>query len=136
MKHVLINVGETVYEQPHTTPFDQLNQRKDDGAVTDAGIGHLRETKVGVVWNLIFNKEKQMENVKNAVQAVEERDPWKHRTEGMKCRTCMWFAHKVSVEQDRKPIGRCRRHAPMMNGYPVVFATDWCGDHKLNENAV
>lgn len=58
MKHVLMNVEGTVYEQHHTMPFDQLNQRKDDGAVTDAGIGHLRETKVGVVWNLIFNKEK------------------------------------------------------------------------------
>lgn len=21
-----------------------------------------------------------------------------------------------------------------MNGYPVVFETDWCGDHKLDEN--
>ena len=21
-----------------------------------------------------------------------------------------------------------------MNGYPVVFVNDWCGDHKLNEN--
>jgi hypothetical protein len=23
-----------------------------------------------------------------------------------------------------------------MNGYPVVFVNDWCGDHKLNENWV
>ncbi len=30
-------------------------------------------------------------------------------------------------------IGRCRRHAPTMSGYPVVFDNDWCGDHKLNE---
>jgi len=22
-----------------------------------------------------------------------------------------------------------------MSGYPVVFDTDWCGDHKLDENA-
>lgn len=33
-------------------------------------------------------------------------------------------------------IGRCRRHAPTMNGYPVVFVNDWCGDHKLNEKAI
>ncbi len=26
--------------------------------------------------------------------------------------------------------------APTMNGYPVVFVGDWCGDHKLNEEAV
>ena len=30
-------------------------------------------------------------------------------------------------------IGRCRRHAPTMSGFPVVFDTDWCGDHKLDE---
>ena len=30
-------------------------------------------------------------------------------------------------------IGRCRRHAPTMNGYPVVFTNDWCGDFKLSE---
>jgi len=51
----------------------------------------------------------------------------------------MWFVEKVAgppmeggaaISTD---IGRCRRHAPTMNGYPVVFGTDWCGDHKLNE---
>jgi hypothetical protein len=33
-------------------------------------------------------------------------------------------------------IGRCRRHAPTMNGYPVVYITDWCGDHRIDENKV
>jgi hypothetical protein len=32
------------------------------------------------------------------------------------------------------PFGRCRRHAPTLNGYPAVFDHDWCGDHKLDEN--
>ena len=41
----------------------------------------------------------------------------------------MWYAPKG----DEAVVGRCRRHAPSMNGYPVVFPTDWCGDHKLNE---
>ena len=54
-------------------------------------------------------------------------DNWKHRSEGMKCKTCLWYARK------NEEIGRCRRHAPTMNGYPVVFPTDWCGDHKLDE---
>lgn len=66
-------------------------------------------------------------------------DPWKHRSEGMKCKTCMWFAKKladIDPGADEKLIGRCRRHAPTMNGYPVVFPNDWCGDHKLNEEAV
>lgn len=31
-------------------------------------------------------------------------------------------------------FGRCRRHAPSMQGYPAVFGNDWCGDHKLDEN--
>jgi hypothetical protein len=56
-------------------------------------------------------------------------DPWKHRSKGMKCSTCMWFVEK-SV------IGRCRRHAPTMSGYPVVYPEDWCGDHKLDERSV
>ena len=69
-------------------------------------------------------------------------DPWKHRSAGMTCRTCMWFAEKVRAESVTKeaaeatPVvfGRCRRHAPTMNGYPAVFGHDWCGDHKLDEN--
>lgn len=32
-------------------------------------------------------------------------------------------------------VGRCRRHAPTMQGWPVMYDSDWCGDHKLNENA-
>ena len=65
-------------------------------------------------------------------------DPWKHRSLGMKCSTCMWFVEKAKTGEqnaEAKPFGRCRRHAPTMTGYPAVFGDDWCGDHKLNENA-
>ena len=65
-------------------------------------------------------------------------DNWKHRSEGMKCKTCMWFVLKVAtVERDvaKESLGRCRRHAPTMTGFPTVFTGDWCGDHKLDENA-
>lgn len=66
-------------------------------------------------------------------------DNWKHRSEGMRCSTCMWFVKKDRVEPmkvgDPWP-GRCRRHAPTMNGYPVVYDTDWCGDHKIDENKI
>lgn len=62
-----------------------------------------------------------MENVKE--------DAWQHRAAKMRCSTCMWYSHKAEV------IGRCRRHAPTMTGYPVVFTTDWCGDHKLDEES-
>ena len=60
-------------------------------------------------------------------------DPWAHRGIGMKCKTCMWF---VSKGEPLLGVGRCRRHSPSMNGYPVVYITDWCGDHKVNEEAI
>lgn len=65
-------------------------------------------------------------------------DPWKHRSSGMRCSSCMWFVVKDSG-RDRDPssergeLGRCRRHAPTMNGFPATFEADWCGDHKLDE---
>lgn len=71
--------------------------------------------------------------------SVEEpEDPWIHRSDHMRCRTCMWYARKDKGNdpQTKNEVGRCRRHAPTMNGYPVVFPTDWCGDHKLNERVV
>ena len=62
-------------------------------------------------------------------------DPWAHRSDGMKCKTCMWFVPK-SGDKPAYDLGRCRRHAPTMNGYPVVFVNDWCGDHKVDENKI
>ena len=75
--------------------------------------------------------------------ATMNQDLWKHRSDGMKCKTCMWFVPKVAqIDPTRGPnmqaltydLGRCRRHAPTMSGYPVVFINDWCGDHKLDED--
>jgi hypothetical protein len=72
------------------------------------------------------------------------KDPWQHRSSGMKCSTCMWFVLKdkslrLSPQISNiggKLVGRCRRHAPTMNGYPVCYEDDWCGDHKVDENKV
>ena len=76
-------------------------------------------------------------------------DNWKHRSIGMKCLSCMWFVEKVrhpkrvpglneenrtESEADSEPFGRCRKHAPTMSGWPAMSGTDWCGDHKLDEN--
>lgn len=63
-------------------------------------------------------------------------DPWAHRSAGMRCMTCMWFVAKQSngLKARQHEVGRCRRHAPSMGGYPVVLAADWCGDHRLDEN--
>lgn len=68
------------------------------------------------------------------------RDPWRHRTESMRCKTCMWFIAKlpnsIKTHPDQWEIGRCRRHAPTMGGFPAVFVRDWCGDHRIDENKV
>jgi hypothetical protein len=62
------------------------------------------------------------------------KDPWAHRSAGMVCATCMWFAEKPATQVvGRDKIGRCRRHAPTMNGYPVVYGNDWCGDREADE---
>lgn len=70
-------------------------------------------------------------------------DNWQNRSEGMTCGRCMWFVEKTASGPrnpdtdvpERSTMGRCRRRAPTMNGFPVVFESDWCGDHKLSENA-
>jgi hypothetical protein len=59
-------------------------------------------------------------------------DNWKHRSVGMKCSTCMHFVEKVP-DQGEVKVGRCRKHAPTLNGWPAMKLTDWCGDHKLDE---
>jgi hypothetical protein len=59
-------------------------------------------------------------------------DNWKHRSKFMSCATCMWFVLK---EGKREGLGRCRRNAPTMGGFPAVFVTDWCGNHKIDENS-
>jgi hypothetical protein len=82
-------------------------------------------------------------------------DNWNHRSQGMRCRTCIFFVKKhqeaaktsktmvscadpagYDVPALRGELGRCRRHAPTMNGFPAVFCKDWCGDHKLDENKI
>lgn len=60
-------------------------------------------------------------------------DNWKHRSEGMVCGTCMYFSKKPG-KAGNEVFGRCRRHAPTLSGFPAVWYSDWCGDHKLDEN--
>jgi hypothetical protein len=77
--------------------------------------------------------EKELPTFKN------QQDPWIHRSDNMRCKTCMWFVEKQR-ENPSYPacpiVGRCRRHAPTMSGYPVVFNNDWCGDHRVDENKI
>jgi len=62
-------------------------------------------------------------------------DPWKHRSYAMRCQTCMFFVRKMA-SKNVKIIGRCRRHAPTINGFPAVYPDDWCGDHKIDEEKI
>jgi hypothetical protein len=75
---------------------------------------------------------------------TELKDPWAHRSARMRCHTCMWWVPKAKDPATAPPtlvglgdvLGRCRRHAPTLSGFPAVFGADWCGDHKLDEAAV
>lgn len=94
----------------------------------------LKVTELRKIWGDIQamnkeNRDAQSSSLPNAVHPQQqEKDPWAHRSKGMRCRTCMWFVSKADSGPE---TGRCRRHVPTMNGYPVVFTNDWCGDHKL-----
>lgn len=74
------------------------------------------------------------------VTAKQSADSWVHRSSGMRCGSCIWYVPKVptapQMPKDYQGLGRCRRHAPTMNGYPVVYISDWCGDHRLDENKI
>lgn len=68
--------------------------------------------------------------------APQAEDPLAHRSAKMRCESCMYFVEKQTAPVGVKPLvafGRCRRHAPTMGGWPAVYGTDWCGDHKLDE---
>ena len=92
----------------------------------------------GTAYSKEYLIQQQQQQEQARMEALErlagQLDPWVHRAENMRFKTCMWFAPKKD-SGGIVNLGRCRRHAPTMNGYPVVFVNDWCGDHKLNENA-
>ena len=74
-----------------------------------------------------MNTEKMMKDA--ALAAACGDDNWARRSAAMRCRTCMWW-----VRKGEGGLGRCRRHAPVVGqGWPAVFAGDWCGDDKLDE---
>ena len=68
-------------------------------------------------------------------ESLQPADPWAHRSAKMRCESCMWYVPK-KVDEQPTIIGRCRRRAPELGGWPAVFVDDWCGDHKLDENRV
>lgn len=64
------------------------------------------------------------------------KDNWQHRSKGIRCGTCMWFEEKIPNQKGQitKRVGECKKRAPTMTGFPVVWSDGWCGDHKLDEN--
>jgi hypothetical protein len=65
----------------------------------------------------------------------EAADRWAHRSMKMRCRSCMFYVPKAPALGIEPKIGRCRKHAPVLAGFPAVYPDDWCGDHKISEDA-
>lgn len=74
--------------------------------------------------------EKEINYWKGQIKTADI-DHWKHRSMNMKCKTCMWFMLKLALNKEKAELGRCRKKAPTLDGWPVVYLDDWCGDHKL-----
>jgi hypothetical protein len=57
------------------------------------------------------------------------------------CRSCDAYVEKPPIGADvadsYTEIGRCRRNAPVAGkGFPEVFPTDGCCEHKTDENKI
>ena len=82
------------------------------------------------------------ERAQRRVDVSTPQDAWMNRNAGMQCRTCIWYVPKARTGtadayiNPLKMVGRCRRHCPTMNGFPVVYPVDWCGDHRVDENKI
>jgi hypothetical protein len=56
--------------------------------------------------------------------------------DGLLCKTCKYFGlvdgHVTDTKTGNKiaESGRCRRHYPILKGFPVTSSIDWCGDHS------
>lgn len=66
---------------------------------------------------------------------IMQEDNWAHRSSSMLCQTCMFWVIKDPLKRVN-PLGRCRRRAPTLGGWPATFSQDWCGDHKLDETKI
>lgn len=53
---------------------------------------------------------------------VKMQDNWKNKNSEMVCDLCFFYVNF-----------RCRRNAPTIKGFPAVYPTDWCGEHKLGK---
>jgi len=52
--------------------------------------------------------------------------------EDKRCNTCRWYGEKRK-DNISTMAGKCRRHAPTIEGFPIVLATDIaCGDYQVD----
>lgn len=120
------------------------DERKDQLKVGSAGpIAH--EEKYGPISSEVGPRDpddeinKLREQLKYHQIKNQKIDAWAGRSSRMKCRTCIYCVPKRPLTPlgAETTLGRCRRHAPTMQGFPVVVLdVDWCGDHKLNEDSI
>jgi len=117
---------------PAGDPQDQFFKKACSGC-------EMKDNGFGLSQEIIDSVKRTGEGEFCKDEKTDRPDNWAHRPKGMRCSSCMWFAPKptmaVRVENGEiTRVGRCRRHAPTMSGYPVVYENDWCGDHKIDEN--
>lgn len=121
---------------------DDLQQLCDDSGLgptrpVDAGEHPLRrkhEPELDSPKSVMEEEQpRQLAKNRELAAAIEGKplDPWQHRAQHMRCQTCMWYVPKASLVGPE--LGRCRHNSPTMKGYPAVYPSDWCGDHKLDE---
>jgi len=68
-----------------------------------------------------------------------QEDNWQHRSAEMRCRTCTFYVPKVvgiAGSESGAEIGRCRHSAPTSQGWPAIYPSDWCGQHKIDESKI
>jgi len=51
---------------------------------------------------------------------TEDRDPWKHRSEGMRCKSCMWLASLEAADAQRKGAQPLTSKAPVQQTSPSL----------------
>lgn len=112
--------------------FPNIEKELDKRLNSDEILNHIS--------NYLFLQDKPLQEA-IAIAGVDDKssneDNWKHRSEKMKCSTCMYYNPKKPKSPNADDyVGRCRRNAPTMNGWPVMFPTDWCGSHNLDENKI
>ncbi|WP_338102546.1 hypothetical protein [Methanolapillus millepedarum] len=75
------------------------------------------------------------EQCRGLKEKLETTDNWAGRKTGMVCKTCVFYVPKKDSQGTEK-LGRCRASPPTMRGFPVVYPTDWCGGHRIDENKI